>query len=1029
MIVCFTLVFGLFGCSDDTGSNTPAPGNNGGDKDTGLVDTTPNNNEIDDVGEPDGNGDDADVFVEPPCDPSLEECPCLSGQFRLCSSAADPLSLPPNSLCRTGVQRCFHGEWEDECHGEYTPDDGVCEPDEESLHCDGIINERGECVEGPTGDPADPNVLCEGVENPEIGDPCSCEVPADGEEFLRKLQHCYTGALDTLGVGTCVAGWRDCQPDGTWGPCNDEVTPQAEVCGDGLDNSCNGKVDDGCETCPQGFENCDNIDDGGVITISCPDGSQPNACGGCYEPEPEEICTSGFDDDCNGQVGEGCPCTGTSRQCYIGDKEVAGVGACNWGTQHCLGEFWGPCTGSVLPTTELCGPDGTGNGTDNNCNGIVDDGCGCTEGATRSCGTSTGTCEPGLQTCSSNTWGPCEGATGPTTEVCDGQDNNCNGITDDGLLNACGTCGDSCYLHPASPATSGILDEGAEFISATADDNPQDRDGLTLARRNTFPPYLWAANTVDGTVSKFNTETLEEEGRYWVGVSPSRTAVDLDGNTWVIGRNDGRVTKILWDTTSCPGNNTSTRDPGTGMVSQVNSAADPLADDCVVYSARPSYDATLPATMQRQTGRGLALTPDGRVWVGYSDQSAAKDRGAVQAIDPHTFAVGDVFPSTDIPLFAPNANGVQQPVPDGNGGQAVEHGGSVYGLVGDSQGYLYAAGLWESRGLLRFNANTDEWDAYYTGFNCAVYGIAVDGKNRIWMGCSDDSWGPFHDTIGGGLAMFDPATQKVTRFYVPNGLGNTLPAWGDTSDVTLSCPTNTDCDNRWRISGLAVEPATGDVWATVRNLGYMIRLELDENDLTQSEWTFVPVLRDEVTNEWLPNIFIPNHGTDMRGIGFDNAGYVWHLGMATMSVFRIEPVALDREYIALGTGGHYTYSDFTGSTAFSFTAPRGFWRYYFDTGFPNAQLDGFEWEAHVPVNTTMGLRVRALDTNNNPISGWLPAEDYFEYPTNANQDVIDLHQHGGPLIGATFEVELRMTSSDPNIRPILYELELEWQRP
>jgi len=46
------------------------------------------------------------------------------------------------------------------------------------------------------------------------------------------------------------------------------------------------------------------------------------------------------------------------------------VGACHGGTQTCSGGVWGACMGEVLPaTTELC------NGVDDNCNGITDEGC------------------------------------------------------------------------------------------------------------------------------------------------------------------------------------------------------------------------------------------------------------------------------------------------------------------------------------------------------------------------------------------------------------------------------------------------------------------------------------------------------------------------------------------------------------------------------------------------------------------------------------------------------------------------------
>ena len=92
-----------------------------------------------------------------------------------------------------------------------------------------------------------------------------------------------------------------------------------------------------------------------------------------------EVCGNGLDDDANGQVDEGCPCTpGLTQKCYGGSARLAGIGACTMGTQTCIatgtGEIkstaWGPCTGSGVPSAEKC------DGVDNDCNGKADDTCG-----------------------------------------------------------------------------------------------------------------------------------------------------------------------------------------------------------------------------------------------------------------------------------------------------------------------------------------------------------------------------------------------------------------------------------------------------------------------------------------------------------------------------------------------------------------------------------------------------------------------------------------------------------------------------
>ena len=61
----------------------------------------------------------------------------------------------------------------------------------------------------------------------------------------------------------------------------------------------------------------------------------------------------------------------------------------------------------------------------------------CTQGETRACGSSSGECVQGQQGCGSDgMWGPCVGEIAPVAEICDGKDNDCNGTSDDNIASA-----------------------------------------------------------------------------------------------------------------------------------------------------------------------------------------------------------------------------------------------------------------------------------------------------------------------------------------------------------------------------------------------------------------------------------------------------------------------------------------------------------------------------------------------------------------------------------------------------------------
>ncbi len=393
---------------------------------------------------PDGASGCAEGAVEPCAiiDGCGGERACVGGEFGAC--------IAPEERC-DGV--------DNDCDG--TADEGyadlgsACSAGEGACAADGVR----------VCDAAGEGVVCDAVAGAPAEEACNgldddCDGTAD-EEFGGAVP-CETGE-----PGVCAAGTTACEAGGTI--CVRDAEPSAELC-DGLDNDCDGAADEGEDGSPLVREcydgPADTVGNGPCLggTQTC-EGGVYGACVGQVLPGAE-IC-DGLDNDCDAEtddVGGGCACLpGETRDCYTGPDRTADVGACRMGTQACLedGSTFGPCAGEVVPAGEVCAT----RDQDLDCDGDTDD----VPGTGEACSVGVGACAADGQTvCGADDAVACDAVAGePTVEVCDGIDNDCNGVIDDvaGL-------GDACRVGIGACTADGLqvcdLDAGALVCDAVA---------------------------------------------------------------------------------------------------------------------------------------------------------------------------------------------------------------------------------------------------------------------------------------------------------------------------------------------------------------------------------------------------------------------------------------------------------------------------------------------------------------------------------------------------------------------------------
>jgi len=451
----------------------------------------------------------------------------------------------------------------------------------------------------------------------------------------------------------------------------------------------------------------------------------------------------------------------------------------------------------------------------------------------------------------------------------------CNQAPESTGLTAGDTSGvDSATTDATSDGDTGAAGSTSDGLTTSGDDTPPAPKYDVGGIPDVPPPiggcngggdgpaysYIWIANSGESTVSKINTVTLEEEGRYLTDPSgagnPSRTSVNLNGDVAIANRNGG-VVKFYANTAHCVDRN------GNGSIETSTGSDNVLAwedEECRAWHAPFDYASQRPvAWTAGEWNAGTCSYDNAMVWTsGTNDDYGWKEPWPCKDpdMDPDQCQKGK-------PGEPPKGSGIDVILLDGDDGTVLETvnipevTADYYGIYGgavDAAGNFWGSQLGQGD-LVRVNLDDFSYSVYPMA--TSGYGMTVDSKGYVWT-CSYE------------VGRFDPDSE-TWQTASPGG------------------------------SGGCMEDGNGTLWLATSGL---VGVDIDTLQVVKN----IPLAGGGGGMGGEPGKW--GEGGYVHGVSIDFQGYVWGVSMENVA-YRVDPDTEEYDTVT-GLNFPYTYSDMTG---------------------------------------------------------------------------------------------------------------------